>query len=365
MELKIMKEDFLKALTKAQGVVEKRHTMAVLSNVLLNAEKGNLVISATDLEVGLETNVPAQTLKPGKITVSCRSLHDVVREAAAAEIKLTLGQNDRVELSSGSARFNLPGLPAKDFPSISASTSKPWALDCKVLGSMLDKTAYAVSADETRHNLAGILIQGVGSKRVRVVATDGHRLSMVEEELEGGDWSGVKVIIPRKGVSELRKMASAGGTLFVSIGDKNLTAKREHEAIHIRLVDAEYPDYERVLPSKADRVCGVERAQLIGALRRVSILSNERSRAVVLTLSPSVLEISISNPDLGEAREEVAVEYLGDKLNVGFNARYILDILEVMQDEKINLLFQSELAPCMIKSEKDKGFVGIVMPMRI
>ena len=374
MEFKIAKKDFLEGLAQTQGVVEKKNTMPVLSNVLLEgtvsqAEKQGLKISATDLEVAVVCQCPAQVLQGGKITVPARSLHDIVREVDQTEMTIKVDAQDRLELISGSSRFKIPGLNAKEFPSLPKVEAKSVEVPCEFFRNMVEKTSFSMSTDETRYNLNGVLLhkEGVSKEKegeIRMVATDGHRLALVDQKVPAG-FETIKVIIPRKGVSELRKMVSGEGSFELGLGPKNLFARKGSVSLYIRLVDGEYPDYSRVIPKDNDKIASIPRTPFIGALRRVSLLSNERSRGVVLSLSSGHLEVSTNNPDLGEAREEIMIDYKGPNMNIGFNARYFLDVLDVIRDEKIVLAFKDELSPCLIRSEYDRGFQSVIMPMRI
>lgn len=365
MEFKITRENFLQGLTRTQGVVEKRNTMPVLSNILIEADKNGLKLAATDLEVALSLNLTAQTIEPGRITVSARSLTDIVREINNPEIKVKLKENDKIEVSAGSSLFTIPGLSASEFPSLPKVDAKSVELPCDVIAGMLGKTAFSMSTEETRQNLAGILFQKEGSGSLRMVSTDGHRLSLVDGEADVEALPPIKVIIPRKGVHELKKMVSEGGTFELAVAAKNLFARKGNETLFIRLIDGEFPDYTRVVPKDNDKIAVLDRAKVIGALRRVSLLSNEKSRGVLMSFSQGHVEVSIKNPDAGEAREEFDIDYNGSKLNIGFNARYFLDVMDVIDDDKISIALQSDLTACLIKAPKDKGFLCVVMPMRI
>ncbi|MBI2339232.1 MAG: DNA polymerase III subunit beta [Deltaproteobacteria bacterium] len=365
MDFKITKKDFLDALAQAQGVVERKNTMPVLSNVLLDAEKQGLKISATDLEVTVVRQCPAQVLQGGKITVLARSLHDIVREVDQDEIVFKVDAQDRVEVTAGASQFKIPGLTAKEFPALPTIPDSLSEIPCELVKNMVEKTSFSMSTDETRYNLNGVLLQGEKEGEVRMVATDGHRLALVDQKIPSGGFGAVKVIIPRKGVSELKKMVSQEGSFELGVGPKNLFARKGNVSLFIRLIDGEYPDYTRVIPKENDKVASIPRGLFVGALRRVSLLSNERSHGVVLSFSPGHLDISTNNPDLGEAREELTAEYKGPNMNIGFNARYFLDVLDVIRDEKVILELKDELSPCLIRSEYDRGFQCVIMPMRI
>lgn len=363
MEFKVTKENFIEGLSATQGVVEKKNTMPVLSNILLEADKTGLKITATDLEVALVYQIPAQVILPGKLTVSAKSLYDIIKEIGEMEVFLKLEANNRLHVQAGTSQFNIPGLEAKEFPSLPTVETSSNNYSCQNLLGMIEKTQSSISMDETRHHLAGLLFQKSKDKGLRMVATDGHRLSLIEKEIMAdGEY---KVIVPKKGVMELKKMVLKGESIELAVGQKNLFARQGNQTLYIRLIDGEFPDYDRVIPKESDKFATLPREKLIGALRRVSLLSNERSRAVLLSLSPKNLEVSIHNPDLGEAREELEIDYKGESLKIGFNARYFLDVLNVLKDEKIILGLKNESAPCIVKAETEPGYLGVIMPMRV
>ncbi len=365
MEFKIKRKDFLEVLSQTQGVVEKKNTMPILANILLEADKQGLKITATDMEVAVSCEAPAQVLAPGKITVLARSLQDIVREAGQDEIRFVLGEGDRIELQAGAAVFKIPGLSAREFPAFPKVDVPFTTLPSQPFKMMLSKTSFAMANDETRYNLNGILFQKKEGKPFRMVATDGHRLSLVDrpELFDGG--GNFSVVVPKKGVTELKKMSEGDGTFDLAIGPKGLSARKGNEILYVRYLDGEYPEYSAVIPTDNHITVLVPKEGLVGALRRVSLLSNEKSRGVVVNFSSGHLEISATNPDLGEAREEFPIDYRGQKMAIGFNARYLLDVAETLQDEKVIFVLKGETSACLIKSESDKGFLSVVMPMRI
>lgn len=365
MEFKIARAPFLEALSRLQGVVERKNTMPILSNILLDADQNGLRLSATDLEVSLISLVPAQVTTQGKITVLARSLHDIVRELNQIELQISVKENDRIEIKAGRSQFNIPGLAAKEFPQLPQAVGKSTTIPAETFQDMLEKCVFAMASDETRHNLAGIHVQAKKSGPLRLVATDGHRLSLVEKDLLTEAWQGVNIIIPRKGVQELRKIMGREGEFELAIGEKTLSARKGNDTLIVRLIEGEFPDYQRVIPQDNDKFANVSKEALVGSLRRVSLLSNEKSKGVVVKLSSGHLEVSTNNPDLGEAQEEIEVDYKGESMTIGFNARYMLDALSVLRDETVVLALKSDLAPCMIKAEKDSGYLAVIMPMRI
>lgn len=373
MEFKIKRDEFLNALGWTQSVVEKKTTMPILSNALLEVGNKQLKITATDLEVGVITYVPAQIQSDGKICVSAKNLYDIVRELPADEILIKKKDQNKIEVSAGKSHFRILGLPAEDFPSLpSVEEKNSYPLETKGLKGMLDKTIFAISNDESRYNLHGVYLEQTGDKTLRMVATDGHRLSFVDREVSQSVKLPKGVIIPKKAVYELKKLvgdltqdANVKESVRFNIDGRNCVAQRGNVTLVARLIDGEFPDYKPVIPKGPSKIMVVHRESLIGALKRVSLLVNDRSRGIRFLVSPGNLELSTSNPDLGDAKEELLVDYNGEKLSVGFNARYFLDVLNSVEDEKVVVELNGEVGPCVIRSEFDRGFLSVIMPMRI
>lgn len=383
MELKIKKSEFLNLLRWFQGIIDRRGTMPILSNLLLEARlagpdstpSDGLRISATDLEVALVASVGAEVKKGGRAVVQGRHLYEIVREAPEEEIRLSAKGEGGIEVASGKSRFCVVGMRPEDFPSFSTPTGREEIeLDKDDLGDMIEKTFYAASADETRYTLNSLYFTRItrGEKEIlRLVATDGHRLSFTErgfKEKVGGEKTvlGKGVIVPRKGINEIKKILAEGeGEIKMTLDEKTILVRRGGVLLSIRLVEGEFPNYEQVIPKKSDRVVSVARGAIVGALRRAAIMTTGEGRGVKFAFSPGRLEISASHPDLGEAVEEVEVDYKGPSFHVGFNPRYFLDILNVLEDEKVVLELKDEVSPCLIRSEFDRRFLALVMPMRI
>jgi DNA polymerase-3 subunit beta len=372
MELKIKKGDFLNLLKWTQGIVEKRGTMPILSNLLLEATPGVLRLSATDLEISLSVEGKAEVKTAGRAVVNARNLYEIVREAPEDAVKVS-GKGSGVEISSGKSNFKVIGMNPEEFPTLpqvsKAKSGEEVKIEPAELEEMIEKTVYASSGDETRYTLNGLYLAKIpkGDKNLlRLVATDGHRLSYVERESDK-KWKLEKgIIIPRKGVAEVRKLLADGeGELGISVDEKSILFHRGSVSLIVRLIEGEFPNYEQVIPKKTEKVISASRELLIGALRRASIMSSDAGRGVQFSFAAGGLEVRSSNPDLGEAVEEVAIEYKGASFQVGFNPRYFLDLLEVLEDEKVVLELKDEVSPCVIRSEFDRGFLALVMPMRI
>jgi DNA polymerase III subunit beta len=372
MQFTIEKEVFLKGLARIQGIVEKRNTIPILSNVLIEAGDGEILLTATDLEVGMRATYPAQIAKPGKVTVSAKKLFEIIKELPDREISFLAKENCWIEIRCGKAMFNIVGLSPEEFPYFPYPEKEEFvSLASHMVKEMIEKTAFSMSSDESKYNLNGIYcrIQEQENKfLLRLVATDGHRLALVENPLPDPGIPDLQkgVIFPRKGILELRKIAEEGeGALLLGFMDNNAVIKKDRTIIVMRLVDGEFPDYNRVIP-KNNEFSGLISCDLfLHALRRMAVLSSEKSKGVKLLLKPNLLEISSSNPELGDAREELEIDYQGPEIAIGFNARYLMDILQVQTRDRIGLFVKDNLSPGLLRPEDDATFQAVVMPMRL
>jgi len=370
MNFTIEKEVFLKGLARVQGIVEKRNTIPVLSNVLLEGTDGELCLTATDLEVGMQSTYPAKIRKPGKITVSAKKLYEIIKELPDNEISFNAKDNCWIEVECGKAQFNIVGLSADEFPNFPKPDKTSFiSLQSSLCKEMIEKTFFAVSQDESKYNLNGIFCQvQEDTDQLRMVATDGHRLSMIDKTIEKNESEELTrgVILPRKGILELRKLAEEGETdLRLGFMDNNAVVSKDQTVIIMRLVDGEFPDYGRVIPKNNEQQASIAVDPFLHALRRMIIVSSEKSRGVKMNLKNNLLEVSSSNPELGDAREELDVEYQGTELSVGFNARYLLDILQVQDQDRINIILKDNLSPGLIKPVDEDGYLAVIMPMRL
>lgn len=370
MEIKIKKTDFLNLLKWSQGIVEKRGTMPILSNLLLEGTSGALKIAATDLEISLVAEGVAETKSNGRAVVNARNLYEIIKEAPEEIIRIAGKGASGIEVASGKAKFRVIGMNPDEFPSLAQVSEKNEVeIDAGEFEEMIEKTVYAASTDETRYTLNGLYLTKVskGEKAFfRVVATDGHRLAYTERPTTA-KWNLAKgIIVPRKGVAEIRNLLASGeGDLKVAIDEKAMVVRKGRVALTIRLIEGDFPAYEQVIPKKSDKVISVDRGLLTGALRRAAIMTSDQARGVRLAFSSGLIMVTASHPDLGEASEEIPIEYKGANFQVGFNPRYFLDVLGILEDEKVVLELKDEVSPCVIRSEFDRGFLALVMPMRI
>lgn len=370
MELKIERNNLQEGLAWVQSVVERKTTMPILSNVLLEAKGLALSLTATDLEVVVTGTLKAEVIQSGRMTVPAKGLYDVVKELPDQRVSLKKGQNNWLEVCCGKSQFKLVGMDPAEFPALpKKQEGVSFQLDGEILLEMLRKVDMAISNDETRYNLNGILIEAETKENknwLKFVATDGHRLSLSERELKKKLPLTQSVIFPRKGVNELKRLLEGKeGEVHLWVGEKHAAIEKEEKALLVRLIDGQFPPYAQVIPQKQKRILSANREELIRSLRRVSVVTTDRSRGVKFDLSPGHLEISANNPDLGEAKEELPVQYKGGAFTTGFNAAYFLDCLSVMEDEQVVLQLGDDVAPCLIQSEVDRGFVHVIMPMRI
>lgn len=363
MQFTVKKDEFLETLGRVQGVVERKNVMPILSNVLLEAEGPVLKVSATDLEVAIQALVQAQIQKAGKITVSARKLLDIVKESAGDEITLKQTDNERVEITSGQSLSKLMALPANEFPKLTDVEGAFQKVSTEDFLGKLGRVSFAMSTDETRYHLNGVYFQTEG-KDLNVVATDGHRLSVEKTEPLFDGLPETGIIVPRKGIQELRKLVSGEKGFEMALGKRHLFVRTEKQTLSIRLIDGEFPNYKRVIPDNPTLQVKVPRDELIGALRRVSLLSDEYSRGVKLFFSTDNLLVNTSNIEVGEAKEEIPLNYKGKPIEVSFNSRYLLDVFNALDDEVVQMSFSDSSSPCLVNSEQDPGFSAVVMPMR-
>jgi DNA polymerase-3 subunit beta len=368
MEFSIDRSEFLHGLSLAQGVVERRNTLPILANVLLEAD-ATLFVSATDLEVHVKRRCAAKVQSKGAATVGARKLYEFVRELKPGEVVVRLLENQFVEIVSGRSRVRLVGLPAGDFPTFPQSGetgSMTLSLPGKELARMIDRTLFAVSLDDTRTNLSGVHLSATKGA-LRLVGTDGHRLALVDHVVKGLEPISPGVILPRKGLGELRKLLDeAEGEARLNLVGSVVRVEHGGVELLMRLIDGEFPNYEQVIPKSSKHTLLIDKEELFSALRRVSVVASDRARGVKFNISPGQLTVVASSPDFGEASEEIEVAYQGAEFSVGFNARYLTDVLGVLPDGgKVEVGLSDDVSPGVLRSEDDESYSYVVMPMRL
>src|SRR5882672_8123307 len=367
MGLSIARTALLGGLGLVQGIVERRTTVPILGHVLIEPNGNGLNLSATDLEVGIRTNV-ACSGKEKSLTLNARKLFEIVREAEGEEVALTTLDNDWVELKCGRAKFKMMGLDPRSFPAMpsqslgkEATGSKKQlkaelAIPAAVLSGMIDKTLFAVSPDEARYNLSGVFVESSAPGAARMVATDGHRLAMIEREVPGFRMEG-GAIIPRKGLAELRKILDQDGDAEVRLSLEGQLAylKRGSTEVSMRLVEGEFPDYRGVIPKQSKYKIAVSRDALLAAIKRAAIFSSERYHGVKFALSASTLTVSSTSPETGEASESLDVDFKSEEFAIGFNAAYVQQALGVIpQGADVELGLSDDVSPGVIRTDADQ-----------
>lgn len=372
MKLTIERAVLLTALSHVQSVVERRNTIPILSNVLLEAEGDRLAITATDLDIAVVEKLPAKVSKPGATTVAAHTFYDIVRKLPdGAEVELTFtSAEQRLDLRAGRSSFKLSCLPKEDFPVMAAGElPHSFALPADQLRRLIDKTRFAISTEETRYYLNGIYVHAASSAGVpmlRAVATDGHRLARVESPLPAGAAGMPGVIVPRKTVNELRKLLEGSATeARIELSDTKIRFAIGDLVLVSKLIDGAFPEYERVIPRDNDKVMEVDSKAFAAAVDRVATISTEKSRAVKMSLKPEGIELSATSPDQGSASEQLTAAYSSAPIEVGYNSRYLLDIAGQIEGENARFLLADALAPTVVRDPSDDGALYVLMPMRV
>ena len=368
MKFSISRDALLKPLNLVAGVVERRQTLPILSNVLMVLEGDQLSLTGTDLEVELVGRValPSPVSAPGEVTVPARKLVDICKSLPeGSDIQFTV-EDGKVTVRSGRSRFTLSTLPAREFPAVEEGVgTHRFTVKQGQLRRLIDRTAFAMAQQDVRYYLNGMLLE-LKAGRLRVVATDGHRLAMCTLPSPVPVDEDTQVILPRKGVLELsRLLLEEDQDIAVVLGSNHLRATTDGFTFTSKLVDGKFPDYERVLPRAADKIVLGSRLDLRQAFTRTAILSNEKYRGVRLKVAPDVIEIVANNPEQEQAEEQVSVDYQGDSVEIGFNVSYLLDVLGVLSGEQVKLSLSDPNSSALLEESEDGDSLYVVMPMRL
>lgn len=367
MDIRIDKNQLLRGLYLAHGIADRKSTMPILANVLLRTEgKDRILCAATDLNVAVMATLPAKVEKEGGLTVAARQLYEIAKGLSTDEVHVRRNEQNWAEIQAGRAEFKVVGMSDREYPKLpavaEAQTSK---VDAALLRDMISKTIFSVSQDETRQHLAGVLFESDG-QNARMISTDGHRLSKVGRQMPGGPVLPNGVIIPRKGMAEIRRaLEGREAPCDIGIYQGYFVVKVEDIALSVKLGDGQFPPYDQVIPKENDRVILVGRDALLEALRRVSIMASDKTWGIRLALDKGYLSIEADNPDLGNAREKIEVDYKGAALSVGFNARYFMELLAEIASPEVKLELAGELDPAVVRPGDGSDYLGVVMPMRL
>lgn len=366
MKIGIDRENLLTALQAVANVVERRQTLPILSNILVSAENEELSVTATDMEVEAVARVSAQVARGGALTVPGRKLLDICRSLPPQSIISIEEKDKKIRIQSGRSRFVLSTLPANEYPTIGyAAEEIAFPVECAVLQQLIASTQFAMAHQDVRYYLNGLLLE-LAHDSIKAVATDGHRLALNECPLALDLKEPRQLIVPRKGVMEIQRLAShSSAPLTLGVSANVLRVSSENQSLTVKLVDGKFPDYERVLPKGGTKLVIANRELTKSALQRTSILSNEKFRGVRLTLNKGVLKTSAHNPEQEEAEEEIEVDYDGESLEIGFNVSYLLDVLSVLESENIEILLSDSNSSCLIEAADASKSKYVVMPMRL
>jgi len=367
MKLTIDRMSLLRPLGQVQSVVEKRNTIPILANVVLSAEDGKLSLSATDMDMDIATEVGCSVMSPGTITISAHLLYDIARKLPdGSEVEISVGDGHAM-VSAGKSSFRLPILPVEDFPAISTSELPVnFPISAADFRDLIDSTRFAISTEETRYYLNGIYIHKADSGELCAVATDGHRLALTRQTLPSGASQMPSIILPRKAVGELRKLLDDfDGEVLVGLSETRAEFCFGVVRLTSKLIDGTFPDYTRVIPIGNDRIMQVDVSTFSAAVDRVSTIASEKSRSVKMGLKPGVLTLSASNTDASSATEELEVNYDGAEMEIGFNARYLLDIAGQVNSDVVEFALADQGSPTLVRAPGDEASLFVLMPMRV
>lgn len=366
MRFTLQREAFLKPLAQVVNVVERRQTLPVLANFLVQVQNGQLSLTGTDLEVEMVSRIAVEDARDGETTIPARKLFEIIR-ALPDGSRITVSQTgDKITVQAGRSRFTLATLPSNDFPSVDeVEATERVAIGEATLKELIERTAFAMAQQDVRYYLNGLLFDLRGDA-LRTVATDGHRLALCETDLAKPSGSKRQIIVPRKGVTELQRLLESGDReIELEVGRSHVRVKRDDVTFTSKLIDGRFPDYEAVIPIGADREVKVDREALRASLQRAAILSNEKYRGIRVEVSPGNLKISAHNPEQEEAQEEIEADTTVSDLAIGFNVNYLLDALSALRDEEVIIQLRDSNSSALVRESSSEKSRHVVMPLRL
>ena len=369
----IAREDLLRAIGAQQNITNKKGTLAILSNVLVEVESNYIVFTGTDLEIGLKQTVPAEIFETGVLTLPAKKLFEVARESGSTIISFKEEDKNWVTITAGSSIYKLAGMVSDEFPQFPEYNEDAMVeMESAVIGDLVDKTIFSIAQDkENMYSLTAALLSKIeedGKTKLRMVSSDGHRLTIMTKETETGGELTLNPItlIPHRGVQEIRKFAEERDKFSFGIEKKQAVLKSDDSLLIIRLMEGEFPNFENILNViSMDNVMLINRISFLESLKRINLFTEDMFHGIRLEITENQMILTSQNADFGSARDEIAVEYSGDPLSLGFNCRYFIEALQVMEGEVIQAAISSDESPCLITSDDDEGFLSIIMPMKL
>lgn len=372
MKFTINKSDIRNVLAKVQGLTGRRTNLAITENLLIKAADTGIHLTASDLETGFEGFYPATVESEGTIAIHAKKLFEIVRDFPANQIQMAEVENQWIEIGNEKIEYHIVGMNPEDFPEVpQAEEVSFFEMDALGLKRMIEQSiVIGGAADDKRPHINGVLFERLieeETKRVRMVSTDGSRLSasdfVFEDEGEFAEEPGI--LIPKKGLNEVSKFLDSGGMVQLGVKESHFVVKKESETITIRLLEGDFPKYNDIIKKASGNQAKIERQRFLGMLKRMSILSSENYKGVIFNFTENLLRATTTNPDIGESKEEIEIEFSGDPLEVAFNPKYFMDSLNVIDEQNVVLHLVSEEAPCLVEGENDKNYLSVIMPMRI
>jgi len=374
MEFIINKETLLDALTKVQGITGKKTNILITSSILISAKESTISIQATDLEMAFKALYQTEVLQEGSTAVPSRKVYEIVRAFPSKMIAIKEIENKWIQIADKKVEYNIVGMEPEDFPAFPDITGIEWfEIDVDVFKNMINKTIYSVIGDEGRSQLGGICFESLTTdqvKKIRMVSTDGHRLSIIDHIVEDekftlGEELQEGVIIPKNGIIEVLRILEGGKSVQIGFKDNNFVVKKGEEVLIVRLIEGEFPDYEMVIPETCQNDMNVQKEDFLMMLRRMSILSSDKYSGVRFNIDKEQVEVTTTNPEIGESKEIISVSYSGEPLEVAFNPKYFIETLTSMHSDEVVVSFKNEVNPCTIEGKGDPGFLSVIMPMRV
>ena len=370
----ISRDDFLTGLASLQNVTGKKGNIAILSNILIESKTDSLLLTATDLEIGIRNSLPAEILSPGSITLPAKKLFEIVRESGADHIHVEILENNWAKISADSTDYKLAGMPSAEYPVFPEYDEENLVtLESDKIKEIIDKTIFSVAQEgESQFNLTGVLVEkdvSDGKNILRMVSSDGHRLSLCETAMLN-DLNNLQmekiILIPRKGIQEIRKFIEGSAEIKIAFEEKQAVIKTDQAIIVVRLMNGDFPDYKNIINIiKKEKHIELNRVQLMNSMKKMNLFTEDRYNSVQFHLDHDKLMLSSQSMDIGSAKDEISISYDGPPLRLGFNGKYFIESMQVMSSDTIKAYINSEESPCMIQGDDDPGFISIIMPMKI